>query len=100
MDMMGEIQVHVFRQSIRRVKGMSSSQADMKYAKEKKKLRRQRKPSLHQLRKRRHIGSKSRVSPSPEDERGVNVDRVGFRQNAAPGHQYYDECFYFQWHVW
>eukprot|EP00983_Pelagomonas_calceolata_P054145 1143588-Pelagomonas_calceolata.AAC.1 len=32
---------------------------------------RQRKLSLHQLRKERHIGSKSRESPSPEDERGV-----------------------------
>eukprot|EP00983_Pelagomonas_calceolata_P065961 1148810-Pelagomonas_calceolata.AAC.1 len=43
--------------------------------KKKKKLRRQRKPSLHQLRKERHIGSKSHESPSPEDERGVNVDQ-------------------------
>eukprot|EP00983_Pelagomonas_calceolata_P117213 1160392-Pelagomonas_calceolata.AAC.7 len=31
----------------------------------------QRKLSLHQLRKERHIGSKSRESPPPEDERGV-----------------------------
>eukprot|EP00983_Pelagomonas_calceolata_P109295 1159545-Pelagomonas_calceolata.AAC.10 len=63
-----------------------------------KKLRRQRKLSLHQLRRMRHIGSKSRGSPSPEDERGVNVDRVGFWQHAAPGHQCYVECFYCQWH--
>eukprot|EP00983_Pelagomonas_calceolata_P121213 1160781-Pelagomonas_calceolata.AAC.1 len=55
----------------------------------KKKLHRQRKLSLHQLRKERHIGSKSRESPSPEDERGVNVDQVGFGwQHAAPGHQW------------
>eukprot|EP00983_Pelagomonas_calceolata_P051777 1142562-Pelagomonas_calceolata.AAC.2 len=58
-----------------------------------KKLRRQRKLSLHQLRKERHIGSKSHESPSPEDERGVNEDQVGFWQHAAPGHQCYDECF-------
>eukprot|EP00983_Pelagomonas_calceolata_P055845 1144326-Pelagomonas_calceolata.AAC.2 len=43
-----------------------------------KKLLRQRKFSLHQLRKERHVGSKSRESPSPEDERRVNVDQVGF----------------------
>eukprot|EP00983_Pelagomonas_calceolata_P049527 1141548-Pelagomonas_calceolata.AAC.4 len=61
--------------------------------KKKKKLRRQRKLSLHQIRKRRHTGSRSHESPSPEDERGVNVDRVGFWQHAAPGHQCYDECF-------
>eukprot|EP00983_Pelagomonas_calceolata_P085639 1156602-Pelagomonas_calceolata.AAC.4 len=36
--------------------------------KEKKKLCRQRKLSLHQLRKRRHISSKSRESPSPKLE--------------------------------
>eukprot|EP00983_Pelagomonas_calceolata_P043829 1139057-Pelagomonas_calceolata.AAC.1 len=65
-----------------------------------KDLRRQRKLSLHQLRKRRNIGSESRESLSPEDERGVNVDRMGFWQHAAPGHQCYDERFYFQWHVW
>eukprot|EP00983_Pelagomonas_calceolata_P050110 1141813-Pelagomonas_calceolata.AAC.2 len=63
-------------------------------------LRRQRKLSLHQLRKERHIGSKSRESPSPEDERGINVDQLGFWQHAAPGHQFHDECFSFQWHVW
>eukprot|EP00983_Pelagomonas_calceolata_P015423 488815-Pelagomonas_calceolata.AAC.1 len=55
--------------------------------KKKKKLHSQRKLSLHQVRKRRHIGSKSRESPSPEDERGVNVDRVAFWLHAAPGHQ-------------
>eukprot|EP00983_Pelagomonas_calceolata_P077912 1154062-Pelagomonas_calceolata.AAC.8 len=55
--------------------------------KKEKKLRRQRKLSLHQLRKERHIGSKSRESPSPVDERGINVDQVGFCQHAAPGHQ-------------
>eukprot|EP00983_Pelagomonas_calceolata_P071473 1151251-Pelagomonas_calceolata.AAC.7 len=49
----------------------------------KKKLRRQRKLSLHQLRKERHVGSKSRESPSPADEREINVDRVGFWQHAA-----------------
>eukprot|EP00983_Pelagomonas_calceolata_P074324 1152516-Pelagomonas_calceolata.AAC.1 len=52
--------------------------------------------AAHQLRKDRHLGLKSRESPSPEDERGINVDRVGFWQHAAPGHQCYDECFYFQ----
>eukprot|EP00983_Pelagomonas_calceolata_P005047 164550-Pelagomonas_calceolata.AAC.1 len=58
-------------------------------------IRRQRKLSLHQLRKRRHIGSESCESPSQKDERGVNVDRVGFWQRAAPGHQSFDECFLF-----
>eukprot|EP00983_Pelagomonas_calceolata_P026496 831906-Pelagomonas_calceolata.AAC.1 len=43
--------------------------------KKKKKLHRQRKLSLHQIRKERLIGSKSRESPSSEDERGVNVDQ-------------------------
>eukprot|EP00983_Pelagomonas_calceolata_P081890 1155736-Pelagomonas_calceolata.AAC.3 len=65
----------------------------------KKKLRRQGKVSLHQLRKLGHICSKSRESPSPEDERGVNADQMVFWQHAAPGHQCYDECFYSQWHV-
>eukprot|EP00983_Pelagomonas_calceolata_P030914 970794-Pelagomonas_calceolata.AAC.1 len=55
--------------------------------KEKKKLSRQRKLTLHHLRKERHISSKSRESPSPEDKRGISVDRVGFWQHAAPGHQ-------------
>eukprot|EP00983_Pelagomonas_calceolata_P085326 1156531-Pelagomonas_calceolata.AAC.1 len=55
----------------------------------------QRKLSQHQLRKSRHIGSESREPPSPEDDRGVNVDRVGFWKHAAPGHQCYDECFLF-----
>eukprot|EP00983_Pelagomonas_calceolata_P060010 1146187-Pelagomonas_calceolata.AAC.2 len=32
--------------------------------------------------------------PSPEDERGINVDRVGFWQHAAPWHQCLDACFY------
>eukprot|EP00983_Pelagomonas_calceolata_P021044 661420-Pelagomonas_calceolata.AAC.1 len=41
--------------------------------KEKKKLRRQRKLSLHQLRNERRIGSKGRESPLPEDKRGVSV---------------------------
>eukprot|EP00983_Pelagomonas_calceolata_P062333 1147254-Pelagomonas_calceolata.AAC.3 len=41
--------------------------------------------------KERHIGSKSRQSPSPEDVRGIDVDRVGFWQHAAPGHQCFDE---------
>eukprot|EP00983_Pelagomonas_calceolata_P043864 1139069-Pelagomonas_calceolata.AAC.4 len=44
--------------------------------KKKKRLRRQRKLSLRQLRKERHIVSKNRESLSPEDERGINVDRV------------------------
>eukprot|EP00983_Pelagomonas_calceolata_P125740 1161233-Pelagomonas_calceolata.AAC.1 len=43
--------------------------------KKQNKLRKQRKLSLHQLKKERHIGSKSRESFSPEDERGVNVDQ-------------------------
>eukprot|EP00983_Pelagomonas_calceolata_P065874 1148774-Pelagomonas_calceolata.AAC.2 len=46
-----------------------------KEKRKKKKLRRQKKLSLHQLRKERHIGSMNRESPSPEDERGVNVDQ-------------------------
>eukprot|EP00983_Pelagomonas_calceolata_P059210 1145827-Pelagomonas_calceolata.AAC.2 len=66
----------------------------------KKKTSRQRKLSQHELRKERHIGSKSRESPSPEDERGVNVDQMGFWQHVASGHQCYDEWFYFEWHVW
>eukprot|EP00983_Pelagomonas_calceolata_P079345 1154622-Pelagomonas_calceolata.AAC.2 len=49
---------------------------------------------LHQLRKERHIGSKSHEpSPSPEEEGEINVYRVGFWQQAAPGNQWYDECF-------
>eukprot|EP00983_Pelagomonas_calceolata_P011711 377284-Pelagomonas_calceolata.AAC.2 len=62
--------------------------------KKKKKLHRQRKLSLHQLRKERYIGSKSRESLSPEDERGINVGWVGFWQHAAPGPQCYDEWFF------
>eukprot|EP00983_Pelagomonas_calceolata_P118758 1160534-Pelagomonas_calceolata.AAC.27 len=54
---------------------MKKHQGSCKRGKKKEKLRRQRKLSLHQLRKERHIGSKSRESPSPEDERGVNVDQ-------------------------
>eukprot|EP00983_Pelagomonas_calceolata_P077049 1153698-Pelagomonas_calceolata.AAC.9 len=68
--------------------------------KEKKSYGGREKLSLHQLRKERHIGSKSRESPSPEDERGITVDQVGIWQHAAPGHQCYDERFYFQWRVW
>eukprot|EP00983_Pelagomonas_calceolata_P016907 532154-Pelagomonas_calceolata.AAC.1 len=45
-----------------------------KKEKEVKKLRRQRKLPLHQLRKERHIGLKSHEPPSPNDERGINVD--------------------------
>eukprot|EP00983_Pelagomonas_calceolata_P065065 1148425-Pelagomonas_calceolata.AAC.2 len=41
--------------------------------KEEKKLRKQREHSLYQLRKRRHVGSKSRESPSPEGKREASV---------------------------
>eukprot|EP00983_Pelagomonas_calceolata_P024680 777136-Pelagomonas_calceolata.AAC.1 len=68
----------------------------LKKKRKKEKLRRQRKLSLHQLRKERHIDSKSHESSSPEDERGVNVDQVVFWQHAAPRHQCFDdECFLF-----
>eukprot|EP00983_Pelagomonas_calceolata_P004065 131944-Pelagomonas_calceolata.AAC.2 len=53
---------------------------------------------LHQLRIRRHIGTKSLESPSPEGKREASVVLVGFWQHAAPGHQNYKE-FFFQWHT-
>eukprot|EP00983_Pelagomonas_calceolata_P078590 1154310-Pelagomonas_calceolata.AAC.3 len=68
---------------------MHALQRSKDLGKKKKKLRRQRKLSLHQLRKDRHIGSKSRESPSPEDESGVNVDQVGFWRHAAQCSQAY-----------
>eukprot|EP00983_Pelagomonas_calceolata_P054559 1143739-Pelagomonas_calceolata.AAC.6 len=43
--------------------------------------------------KRRHIGSKSRESPSPEGKREASVELVGFWKHAAPGHQTYVEYF-------
>eukprot|EP00983_Pelagomonas_calceolata_P047765 1140774-Pelagomonas_calceolata.AAC.1 len=62
--------------------------------------RRQREHPLHQFRKRRHIGSKSCESPSPEGKREASVGKVGFWQHTAPRHQNYNDCFGFQWHVW
>eukprot|EP00983_Pelagomonas_calceolata_P060917 1146583-Pelagomonas_calceolata.AAC.4 len=43
------------------------------------------------IKERRHIGSKSRESPSPEGKRKASVGLVGFWQHAAPGHQSYVE---------
>eukprot|EP00983_Pelagomonas_calceolata_P052296 1142788-Pelagomonas_calceolata.AAC.1 len=40
---------------------------------------------LHQLRERRHIGSKSRESPSPEGKREASVGLVGFWKHAPVG---------------
>eukprot|EP00983_Pelagomonas_calceolata_P120322 1160695-Pelagomonas_calceolata.AAC.1 len=39
------------------------------------------------IKERDTLANKNREYPSPEDERGVNVDQVGFWQHAAPGHQ-------------
>eukprot|EP00983_Pelagomonas_calceolata_P016129 510460-Pelagomonas_calceolata.AAC.1 len=61
---------------------------------------RQREHSPHQLRKRRHIGSKSRESPSPEGKREASVGLVGIWKHAAPAHQSYVGWSCFQWHVW
>eukprot|EP00983_Pelagomonas_calceolata_P085359 1156533-Pelagomonas_calceolata.AAC.4 len=60
--------------------------------KRKEKLYRQRERSLRQLRKRGHIDSKSRESPSPEGKREASVGLVGSWRHAAPGHQCYVEC--------
>eukprot|EP00983_Pelagomonas_calceolata_P058991 1145730-Pelagomonas_calceolata.AAC.8 len=49
--------------------------------------------SLQYLRKRRHIGSKSRESPSPEGKREALVRLVGFWQHVALRHQGYGDCF-------
>eukprot|EP00983_Pelagomonas_calceolata_P024151 759585-Pelagomonas_calceolata.AAC.1 len=54
------------------------------FEKEKEKLHRQ---------KRRHIGSKSLESPSPEDKREASEGLVGFWKHAASGHQSYVEYF-------
>eukprot|EP00983_Pelagomonas_calceolata_P058577 1145545-Pelagomonas_calceolata.AAC.4 len=45
------------------------------------------------FRRRRHIGSKSRESPSPKGKREASVGLVGFWKHAAPGHQSYVEYF-------
>eukprot|EP00983_Pelagomonas_calceolata_P086187 1156713-Pelagomonas_calceolata.AAC.3 len=50
--------------------------------------------------RRRHIGSKSRESPSPEGKKEASVGLVGFWQHTAPGHQNYNDCLCSQWHVW
>eukprot|EP00983_Pelagomonas_calceolata_P064150 1147998-Pelagomonas_calceolata.AAC.1 len=76
-----------------------AKRGDFHHIRKEKELRRRRKLSLHQLRKRRHICSKSRASPSPESEREAGVDLVGFWQHADPGHQIYLNCFCFQWHI-
>eukprot|EP00983_Pelagomonas_calceolata_P117184 1160390-Pelagomonas_calceolata.AAC.6 len=54
---------------------------------------RKREHSLHQLRKRRCIGSKSRESSSPEGKREASVGQVGFWKHAISGHQSCVECF-------
>eukprot|EP00967_Tisochrysis_lutea_P077495 scaffold105261_cov17-Tisochrysis_lutea.AAC.1 len=41
--------------------------------------------------KRRHTGSKSRVSPSPEGKKKADVGLVGFWQHATSGHRDYDD---------
>eukprot|EP00983_Pelagomonas_calceolata_P120669 1160727-Pelagomonas_calceolata.AAC.26 len=48
--------------------------------------------SLYQLRKRRHIGPKSREPPSPEGKRQLeaSVGPGGFWQHAAPAQQNYN----------
>jgi len=56
--------------------------------------------TLHKSRKRRHISSRSRESPSPEGKREANMGQVGFWQRAAPGYRNYNEYFCFQWDVW
>eukprot|EP00983_Pelagomonas_calceolata_P126526 1161311-Pelagomonas_calceolata.AAC.26 len=61
--------------------------------KQKGKLRGQRKLSLHQSRKMRHIGSKSRMHPLPEGTKEAVVCLVGLWKHAAPGHQRYVEYF-------
>eukprot|EP00983_Pelagomonas_calceolata_P058424 1145484-Pelagomonas_calceolata.AAC.1 len=46
---------------------------------------------LYHLRKRRHIGSRSREPPSPGGKREASVGLAGFWQHAAPGNQCYVE---------
>eukprot|EP00983_Pelagomonas_calceolata_P052051 1142672-Pelagomonas_calceolata.AAC.1 len=55
--------------------------------KKKEKLCRQREHSPRQVRNRRHIGTKSRESPLPEDKREASVGLVGSWKHATPGHQ-------------
>eukprot|EP00983_Pelagomonas_calceolata_P067019 1149319-Pelagomonas_calceolata.AAC.1 len=43
------------------------------------------------VQERRHIGSKSRESPSPEGKREASVNLVGIWKHAVPVHQSYDE---------
>eukprot|EP00983_Pelagomonas_calceolata_P051420 1142401-Pelagomonas_calceolata.AAC.2 len=52
-------------------------------AQQEKEVCRQREHSLHQLRKRRHTGSKNRESPSPEDKREASVGLVSSWKHAA-----------------
>jgi len=56
--------------------------------------------SLHQLRKKKHIGSKSPESPPQDGEKEANEGLVSFWKHAAPAHWGHDEFLCFQWHVW
>eukprot|EP00983_Pelagomonas_calceolata_P075136 1152865-Pelagomonas_calceolata.AAC.2 len=53
---------------------------------------RQREHSLHQSRKRRHVGSKTRESPIPEGKREASMGLESSWRHVAPG-QDYNEYF-------